>query len=90
MDADEFIQIFGRRVPKGNLFCRRGAGKAHAALAFTTLTLAIAQAAGLFDLGRFMTWLYALLFITVLLSAALYFVAWRRGHRRVGSDASVG
>jgi cardiolipin synthase len=64
-------------------------GKAHAALAFSTLTLAIAQAAGLFDLGRFMTWLYALLFVTVLLSAALYFVAWRRGHREVGSDVST-
>lgn len=64
-------------------------GKTHAALAFSTLTLAIAQAGGLFDLGRFMTWLYALLIVTVLLSAALYFVAWRRGHRNVGSDASA-
>lgn len=64
-------------------------GKTHAALAFSTLTLAIAQAAGLFDLGWFLTLLYGVLFITVWFSAALYFVAWRRGRREVGSDTSA-
>ena len=64
-------------------------GKTHAALAFSTLTLAIAQAAGLFDLGWFLTLLYWLLFVTVWLSAALYYVAWRRGHRDAASDTSA-
>ena len=53
-------------------------GKGHAALAFSTLTLAIAQAAGLFDPGWLLTLLFVLLFVTVWVSAALYFVAWRR------------
>jgi len=57
-------------------------GKAHAALAFITLTLAIAQGGGLLDLGWLLTLLYVLLFVTVWVSAGLYFRAWRRGPQR--------
>jgi cardiolipin synthase len=53
-------------------------GKAHAALAFATLTLVIAEAAALFDLGPLLEGLFVLLFVTVLVSAALYFRAWWR------------
>ena len=63
-------------------------GKAHAALAFSTLTLAIAQAAGLFDLGWFLMLLFVLLFVTVWLSAGLYFVAWRRARRAVAPGSA--
>jgi cardiolipin synthase len=62
-------------------------GKAHAALAFATLTLVIAEAAALFDLGPLLKGLFALLFVTVLVSAALYFRAWWRS-RHAGQSGT--
>jgi cardiolipin synthase len=56
-------------------------GKAHAALAFSTLTLAIAQAGGLLDVSWLLSPLFVGLFATVWVSAALYFLAWRAARR---------
>lgn len=57
------------------------AGKAHAALCFITLTLTIAQGDKLVDLGWVLELMFALLFVTVWLSAGLYLRAWLRGRR---------
>ena len=65
-------------------------GKAHAALAFITLSFAIAQAAPLFDPGWFLTLLFALLFVTVWASGALYFRAWQGArHAARSGDGGV-
>jgi len=64
-------------------------GKAHAALAFSALTLVIAQAGGLFDAGWLLTPLFVLLFVTVWVSAALYFIAWRRSRNALRPDNSA-
>ena len=70
-------------------------GKVHAALAFGTLCLAIAWAGGFLhigsiDFGWALKALYLLLFATVWLSAALYFLAWRRARRdaRIGASSA--
>ncbi|MGD2140465.1 MAG: CDP-alcohol phosphatidyltransferase family protein [Burkholderiales bacterium] len=63
-------------------------GKVHAALAFLTLTLAIAQASGLFDVGRLLILFYLLLFASVWVSAALYFQAWQNRRRDVGETGN--
>lgn len=63
-------------------------GKAHAALAFATLTLVIAQGGGLFDTGRLLGLLFVLLFVTVWVSAVLYFRAWWRARHQLRPDAS--
>ena len=60
-------------------------GKAHAALAFLTLSTAIAQAAALLDPGRVLTLLFVLLFVTVWASALIYFRAWQRARREAGA-----
>lgn len=56
-------------------------GKLHAALAFLTLSGATAQAAMLFDSGWILILLFVLLFVTVWMSAGLYFRAWQRARR---------
>jgi cardiolipin synthase len=60
-------------------------GKAHAALAFGTLTLAIAQASGVFDVGPLLILLFWLLFVSVWVSAGLYFQAWQHHRRDAGT-----
>jgi len=64
-------------------------GKAHSAIAFSTLTITIAQAAQYVDIGWGLTFLFALLFVTVCGSAFFYFVAWQRVRREEQSDAPV-
>jgi len=64
-------------------------GKAHAALAFSTLTISIAQAAQLIDIGWWLTLLFVLLFLTVCGSSAVYFLAWRRVGRESRIDSSA-
>jgi len=63
-------------------------GKAHAALAFATLTLTIAQGDGLIDLGWVLGLLFVILFVTVWLSAGLYFRAWLRGRRNARPEGN--
>lgn len=64
-------------------------GKAHAALAFATLTLTIAEAAALLTLGWLLTLLFVILFATVWISAVMYFVAWRRARRVADRGSSA-
>ncbi len=64
-------------------------GKTHSALAFSTLTIAIAQAAAFIDIGWGLTLLYVLLFCTVCGSALIYFVAWQRARRKTRLDSSA-
>lgn len=66
---------------KPNLF-----GKFHSALAFSTLTLTIAQAAKFIDIDWGLTLLFVLLFCTVCGSAIGYFVAWQRARRKTQFD----
>jgi cardiolipin synthase (CMP-forming) len=61
-------------------------GKLHSALAFSTLAIAIAQAAKFIDLGWGLTLLFVLLFITVFGSSGSYFLVWRR-EARLGSSS---
>jgi cardiolipin synthase len=63
-------------------------GKAHAALAFATLTLTIAQGDGLIDLGWVLGLLFVILFVTVWLSAGLYLRAWLRGRRNARPEGN--
>lgn len=65
-------------------------GKVHAALAFGTLTFAIAHAGRFIELGELLKVLYQLLFVTVWLSAALYFRAWLSARReaRLGESGA--
>jgi len=63
-------------------------GKAHAALAFVTLSIAIAKAAPLFEPGWLLTVLYVLLFVTVWASGVLYFRAWRSARRDARDHAA--
>ena len=56
-------------------------GKVHSALAFSTLTLTIAQAAKFIDIGWGLTLLFVLLFCTVFGSSIFYFLVWRRETR---------
>jgi len=64
-------------------------GKVHSALAFSTLTITIAQAAQLIDIGWGLTLLFGLLLVTVCGSGLIYFVAWQRARRenQIGSSA---
>lgn len=55
-------------------------GKAHAALAFSAIILTLAQAAGVFDFPPLLGAIYVVVFVTIFVSGALYFAAWRR-HR---------
>ena len=64
------------------------AGKAHAALCFVTLTLTIAQADELVDLGWVLGLLFVLLFVTVWLSAGLYLRAWLHGRRNAAAGTN--
>ena len=64
-------------------------GKAHAALAFLTLSGATAKAGGLIDPGWFLTLLFVLLFVTVWTSAALYFRAWQLARREARPDGTI-
>jgi len=64
-------------------------GKAHAALAFSTLTITIAQAAQFVDIGLGLTVLFVLLFCTVTGSGVFYFVAWRRARRGMQIKSSA-
>ncbi len=58
-------------------------GKLHAALAFGAIIVTLAQAAGVIDAPLLLDVVYVAAFVTVLVSAALYFKAWQR-HRRQG------
>lgn len=64
-------------------------GKAHSVLAFSTLTITVAQAAQFIDLGWGMTLLFVLLLLTVCGSGVIYFLAWQRLRRelRIGSSS---
>jgi len=73
---------------KGGWLSPNRVGKAHAALAFATLTLTIAQGGGLFDVGRLLMLLFVVLFVTVWVSAGSYFHAWRLGRRSAGSGSA--
>ena len=56
-------------------------GKIHSAMAFSTLTLTVAQAAQIIDIGWGLTVLFMLLFVTVFGSSIQYFLAWQRQRR---------
>ena len=75
------------RLKKGWLPPNR-LGKTHAALAFATLSIAIAQAAPLFDVGVFLLPLFVLLFVSTVASGLRYFLAWRRARHEAREGAS--
>ena len=64
-------------------------GKVHSTLAFSTLTITIAQAAKFVDIGWGLTLLFVLLFCTVSGSGIFYFVAWQRAKRDTQIDSSA-
>lgn len=64
-------------------------GKVHSTLAFSTLTITIAQAAKFVDIGWGLTLLFVLLFCTVGGSGIFYFVAWQRARRGTQIDSST-
>jgi cardiolipin synthase (CMP-forming) len=53
-------------------------GKAHAALAFLAIIATLAQAADVIDAPALLGALYLVVFVTIFVSAGLYFSAWRR------------
>jgi cardiolipin synthase len=69
------LQLKDRWLPPNNV------GKVHSALAFSTLTITIAQAAQFMDIGWGLTLLFVLLFLTVCGSGVIYFLAWQRLRR---------
>ena len=64
-------------------------GKVHSTLAFSTLTITIAQAAKFVDIGWGLTLLFVLLFCTVGASGIFYFVAWQCARRGTQIDSST-
>ena len=64
-------------------------GKVHSVLAFSTLTITIAQAAQFIDIGGGLTLLFVLLFCTVCGSGVSYFLAWQRARRETRPRSST-
>jgi len=64
-------------------------GKVHSTLAFSTLTITIAQAAKFVDIGWGLTLLFVLLFCTVGGPGIFYFVTWQRARRGTQIDSST-